>query len=52
MDHTHCKKGKLIKIESEILCTRPGTSSASKEDTITTYQRKFKHYIILDSFVI
>lgn len=45
MDHTHCKKGKLIKIESEILCTRPGMSSASKEDMITTYQNKFRHCI-------
>lgn len=42
MDHTHCKKERLIEVESEILCTRPELPSASKQGMITTFQRKFR----------
>lgn len=52
MDHTHCKKEKLIKITSEILCTRPEMPSASEQGMTTASQRKFTHCIHTSLFVI
>lgn len=50
MDHTHFKKEKLIKVQSEILCTRPEMPCVSKQSMIITPSKKVQilcPYLIL-----